>query len=145
MTASLVINAVMWKPGHHPQRTIRVCGLHLLCADGVLLLDAAVEVGTVGGAGGIRLVEVLGEGTVDLLFEDGFGLDGLELGLEVVEMVGVSGGVGAAAGVGHVEMEVVGFVTGLAPEERKVLAAELDDMTVQGMRDQNESGRCRRE
>lgn len=106
-----------------PQRTHRGGGLHLLRADGVLLLDAAVEGGAAGGAGRVLLMEVLGKWTVDLLFEDGFRFDGLELGLEVIEMVGVGGGVGATTGIGHVVVEVGDLVTELTPGETVRLAA----------------------
>jgi hypothetical protein len=75
----------------------------------VLLVDALV-----GAGGGALLLELLANGAVQLLFEDGLGLDGLELGLEVLELVGR--GVAAAAGVVHVVGHVFDFVAVTAPD-----------------------------
>ena len=76
----------------------------------VFFVDGA---GAVGGAG-CRFLVVADEGTVELLFEDGLGFNGLELGFEVFE-AGVGGAVAAAAGVGEVVGEVVNFVAFAAP------------------------------
>jgi len=49
----------------------------------ILLIDALV-----GAGGGALLLELLANSAVELLFEHRLGLDGLELGLEVLELVG---------------------------------------------------------
>ena len=83
----------------------------------VLLVDALV-----GAGGGALLLELLANGAVELLFEDGLGLDGLELGLEVLELVG--GGVAATARVVHIVWRVFDFIAVSAPESR-VSAGQL--------------------
>lgn len=71
--------------------------------------------GTVGGAGcGLLVGVAVGERTVELLFEDGLGFNGLELGFEVFE-ADVGGAVAAAAGVGEVVREVIDFIAFAAP------------------------------
>jgi hypothetical protein len=69
-------------------------GIGLVLLAMFLLVDALV------GGGGALLLELLAHGAVELLFEDGFDLDSLELGLEVLHDVG--GRVGTTTGVGHV-------------------------------------------
>ncbi len=59
------------------------------------------------------LLELLADSAVELLFEHRLGLDGLELGLEVLELVG--GGVAAATCVVHVVRHVLDFVAISAP------------------------------
>lgn len=76
----------------------------------VLLIDALV-----GAGGGALLLELLANGAVELLFEDGLGLNGLKLGLEVLELVG--GGVAATAGVVHVVGHVFDFIAVTAPDK----------------------------
>jgi hypothetical protein len=72
-----------------------------------LFVDAPVR------RGGALLLKLLAHGAVELLFEDGLGIDDLELGLEVVQVVGR--GVAATAGVGHVWSDVFDFVAGHTP------------------------------
>jgi hypothetical protein len=60
------------------------------------------------------LLELLADGlAVELLFEDGLWVDGFELCLEVLHVVG--GGVAATAGVGHVGLDVLELVADGAP------------------------------
>lgn len=76
------------------------------------LVDGAARGG--GGIGLCELVLGLGFGAVDALLEDGLDFVHVELGLEVAN-VGVAGRVGAAAGVGQVELVVDDLVTRVAP------------------------------
>jgi hypothetical protein len=76
----------------------------------LLLVDALV------GGGGALLLELLAHGAMDLFFEDGLGLDRLELGLEVLHDEG--GRVAATAGVRHVRVDVFDLVAGCAPGVR---------------------------
>lgn len=90
----------------------------------VVQLDALV-VGTTGGGlflevvsrGGVLrpVLQVFLAGTVDFFFEDRFGLDGLELSLEVFDAVAVGGGIGAAARVGHIVAIILEFVALATP------------------------------
>lgn len=75
----------------------------------VLPIDALV-----GAGGGALLLELFANGAVELLFEDRLGLDCLELGLEVLQLVGRR--VAATAGVIDVVGHVFDFVTVTAPE-----------------------------
>jgi hypothetical protein len=52
---------------------------------------------------------------VQVLLEHGLGLDGFELGLEVLEARSVAAAVGAAAGVGEVEAFVLDLLSIDAP------------------------------
>ena len=74
----------------------------------VFLVDALV-----GAGSGALLLELLAHRAVKLFFEDRFGLDGLELGLEVFELV--SRRVAATTCVIHVVGHVFDFVTVSAP------------------------------
>lgn len=47
----------------------------------ILLFDALI------GGGGALLLELVANGAMKLFFEDGLGLDGFELGLEVLHVV----------------------------------------------------------
>jgi len=77
------------------------------------------------GIGGIGDLDVLLGGTIGgeiflgwtmlIGFEDGLGLNGLELGLEGDSGLGGSGGVGATARVGEIEAKIFDFVAGDAP------------------------------
>jgi hypothetical protein len=82
-----------------------VGGLHLLHS--VLLVDA------LGAGCGALLVQLGSDGTVELLFEDGLGLDRLELGLEVSS--GERAGIASATWVDKVVTSVFDLVTFTAP------------------------------
>lgn len=71
----------------------------------------AVGVSRVGG----RLGLFLSEGTVDGFFENGLGLDVLELGLEVLQASGVGGAVRATTSVGEVEVGVLDLLAFYTP------------------------------
>lgn len=72
-----------------------------------------------GGSGGsVSLCELRVLGAVDRLLKDGLGLVELELGLEVLEVVGIAGRVGSTASVGEVELVVKNLVTRVAPIKR---------------------------
>jgi hypothetical protein len=73
----------------------------------LLLVDALV------GRCGALFLKLLAHGAVELLFEDGLRLDGLEFGLEVLHVV--CRRVAATAGVCHVWFDVFDFVAGRAP------------------------------
>jgi hypothetical protein len=63
----------------------------------------------------VQSVILLRLGAVDTLLEDGLGLIELELGLEVMEMVGVAAAVGAATSVGKLELLIDDLLTGTSP------------------------------
>lgn len=84
--------------------------VHLVLLRGVLLVNS------VGAGRGALLVELRAHRAVDLLFEDGLRLDGLELGLEVTG--GVRAGIASTTSVGHVVAHVLDLFTGLTPIER---------------------------
>jgi hypothetical protein len=68
--------------------------------------------------GGLRLgqdVVILSDGAVDALLEDGLGFVELELGLEVVQVVGVATAVGTTARVAEVELLVDYFLADITP------------------------------
>lgn len=73
----------------------------------LLFFDALV------GGGGALLLELLSQGAMKFLLEDRIGLDGLELGLEVLHVV--SGRVASTAGIGHVGPNVFKLITGGTP------------------------------
>lgn len=79
------------------------------------------ELGTLGrvlsgGSGGsVGLCELRVLGAVDGLLKDGLGLVELELGLEVLEVVGIAGRIGSTASVGEVELVVKDLVTRVSP------------------------------
>lgn len=79
----------------------------------VLVVDRAARAGSGLGLG--ETILVLGLRAVNALLEDGLGLVDLELGLEVVSVVGVSAAVGAATGIGELELLVDDLLTGSAP------------------------------
>lgn len=83
-----------------------MASLHLLVS--VFLVDGGSAV-----AGG-RLLVSIGACTMELLFEDGLWLNGLELGREVLE-AGMSAAVASATSIGEVVGQVVDFVAGMAP------------------------------
>jgi hypothetical protein len=61
---------------------------------------------------------VFWERTVEMLLKDRFGLDGLELGLEVFGTFGVGGRVGATTRVVHVDITDVGdLIAWMAPSQ----------------------------
>lgn len=72
----------------------------------VLLVDAL-------GAGGSALLVSVSGWTVELLLEDGLGLDRLELGFEIFGDVGA--GVGSTARIRHGVGEVLDLVSGATP------------------------------
>jgi hypothetical protein len=71
---------------------------------GLILLVMVLLVGAPVGRGSALLLELLAHGAVEFFLKDGFNLDGLELGLEVLHVVG--GRVAAAASIGHVGSDV---------------------------------------
>lgn len=89
----------------------------------ILLVDAFVRAG-----GSALLLELLANRTMKLLFEDGLGLDGLELGLEVFELVGR--GVAAAACIVHVVGHVFDLVAVSAPGIVLVLIIRAGDLEI---------------
>ena len=85
-------------------------GLHVLV---VLVVDRAA-----GARRALRLGEhvvLLNLGAVEALLEDGLRLVDLELGLEVMEVVGVAAAVGAATSVGELELLVDDLLARRAP------------------------------
>lgn len=85
------------------------------------LFGLVVVVDTSIGGAGADMVEkftIDGIGAMDLFLEDGFGLDGLELGLEVLERVGVRAAVGAATRIVDVVVVVFELVTLTAPNDK---------------------------
>lgn len=87
---------------------------------GILFLDG------VGAGRGTLLVELSAHRAVELLFEDGLGLDGLKLGLEVAG--GIRAGVASTTGIGYVVAHVLNLITGLAPVERDWVSIEAITM-----------------
>lgn len=91
-----------------------------LCSANGMKLDALGRFLPVDGTSGRRGVD-LGElvvshnGAVESLLEDGLGLVELELGLEVLQVVGVAAAVGATAGIDKVELVVDDFLARSAP------------------------------
>lgn len=72
-----------------------------------------------GGSGGsVGLYELWVLSAVDGLLKDGLGLVELELGLEVLEIVGIAGRIGSTASVGEVELVVKNLITRVAPTKR---------------------------
>jgi len=82
----------------------------------LLLIDAssANAIGALAFLVAHDLVVIFG--TMQLLFKDGIGFDGLEFGLEVANGVAVGAAVGATTGVGEVVIVVLGLVAGTAPD-----------------------------
>lgn len=71
---------------------------------------------TGGGSGGsVGLGELWVLGAVDRLLKDGLGLVELELGLEVLEVVGIAGRIGATPSVGEIELVVKNFIARISP------------------------------
>lgn len=84
-----------------------------LGALGRVVVDRDATGGSSGGS--VSLGELWVLSTMDRLLKDGLGLVELELGLEVLEVVGIAGGIGAAASVGEVELVVKNLITRVAP------------------------------
>ena len=86
----------------------------------LLLIDAISRAVTAGGAlvfewEDLNLL-VFWERAVEMLLEDGFGFDSLELGLEVFGAFGVGGRVGATTRVGHMDVtDISDLVSWMAP------------------------------
>jgi hypothetical protein len=80
---------------------------------GLELIHVLLFVDALVGGRGALLLELLAHGSVDLFLEDGFGLNGLKLGLEVLHIEG--GRVAATAGIRHVWVDVFDFIAGCAP------------------------------
>jgi hypothetical protein len=87
---------------------------------GVLFLDA------LGAGRGALLVKLGTHGSVNLLLEDGLGLDGLELGLEVFGSVGA--GVASATRIVHIVAIVVDFIAIAAPVRLIVVSDVMLDI-----------------
>lgn len=69
-----------------------------------------------GGSGGsVGLCELWVLSAVDGLLKDRLGLVELELGLEVLEVVGIAGRIGSTASIGEVELVVKNLITRVAP------------------------------
>lgn len=94
-----------------------------LGALGRVLVDRDATGGGSGGSVGLGELWVLG--TVDRLLEDGLRLVELELGLEVLEVVGIAGRIGAAAGVGEVELVVKNLITRVAPTTNQQMSKQV--------------------
>ena len=90
---------------HATIRRLHTQPLHLLVV--FLLSDAVLR------RSGALLLELFTKRAVNLFFEDGFGLDSLELGLEVLHVVG--GRVASTAGVSHIRPDIFDLVTSGAP------------------------------
>lgn len=83
---------------------------------------------TGGGSGSsVGLGELWVLGAVDRLLEDGLGLVELELGLEVLEVVGIAGRIGSTASVGEVELVVEDLITRVAPINDQRMSEEDPD------------------
>ena len=80
----------------------------------VLLLDAALGVAAVTCRHLLEVGVILGTRAVEFLLEDGLSIDRLELGLEVLHVVG-SHAVGTATRVRHRVVVVLEFVTLTSP------------------------------
>ena len=84
-----------------------------------IVIDAAIgalSINTAGvGEGGVVVSRA-----VDVLLEDGVLLEGLELGLEVLQAGSVAAAIGSAAGVGHGEAFVLDFFSIDTPAELRV-------------------------
>jgi hypothetical protein len=91
---------------HATIRRLHTQPLHLLV---VFLLSNAVL-----RRGSALLLELFAQRAVNLLFKDGLGLNCLELGLEVLHVVGRR--VASTAGVGHVGPDIFDLVTGGTPK-----------------------------
>lgn len=70
-------------------------------------------VDTLVGGGGALLLELFAHGAMKLFFKDGLGLNGLELGLEVLHVVG--GRVASTSGVGHVWPDIFELIARCTP------------------------------
>jgi len=80
--------------------------MRLQLLGGILLIHA---LGAIGAAGGGLLIELLTDrGAVNLFFEDGLGLDCLELGLEVFESC-----MGATVGATTWIRQIIGIIFNL--------------------------------
>lgn len=83
---------------------------------------------TGGGSGGrVGLGELWVLSAVDRLLEDGLRLVELELGLKVLEVVGIAGRIGAAASVGEVELVVKNLITRVAPTNDQQMSKQDPD------------------
>jgi len=96
---------------------------HLVCTTAsrasrrlLLLVNAVARASTAGCGLVLERSNVLIEWAMFAHLEDGLGLDGFELGLEVFGAFGVGGRVGATAGVIHVQTsDVFGFLAWVTP------------------------------
>jgi hypothetical protein len=91
----------------HPMLSLSGRASNLVLLVMFLFVDALV------GRSGALLLKLLTHRAVELLFEDRLGIDGLELGLEVLHVV--CRRVAATAGVGHVWSDVFDFVSRHTP------------------------------
>ena len=62
-----------------------------------------------------QLIHLILGSTMKLLLEDRVGLKGLELGLEIGDVVGVLAAIGAATGIGEIVPIVMGLFSRSAP------------------------------
>jgi hypothetical protein len=85
-----------------------MCNLNLNTLSLVILIDASVRALGVDTSSLGELFIV--DSAVDILLEYRFGLDMLELSLEVLQASGVAAAVGTAASVGQVEAFVLDFL-----------------------------------
>lgn len=71
--------------------------------------------GAAGGGGGVGLGQLSFGGAVNALLEDGLDLVEIEFGLEVTQVMAITGGVGSATGIGKIELIIEDLVAGVAP------------------------------
>ncbi|KAI9706310.1 MAG: hypothetical protein M1820_004886 [Bogoriella megaspora] len=83
--------------------------------------------------GSFGTVQVFLASTVEFLFEDRVLLNGLEFGLEVVEVAGGREGVAAAARVGHIITIVFKFVALTTPAVTNEVSVSLEIMRLGGI------------
>lgn len=75
-----------------------------------------------GGGGSVCLCELWVLSAVDRLLKHRLGLVELELGLEVLEVVGIAGRIGSTASVGEVELVVKNLITRVSPIKYQSIA-----------------------
>lgn len=75
-----------------------------------LIIDRAA-----GGGGGVGLGQLSFGGAVNALLEDGLDLVEIEFGLEVTQVMAITGGVGSATGISKIELIIEDLVAGVAP------------------------------
>lgn len=99
-----------------------------LCALGRVVVDGHTTGG--GRRGSVSLSELGVLSAMDRLLEDGLGLVELELGLEVLKIVGIAGRVGSTASVGEVELVVKNLITRVAPtNDQRMFKQDPDSKT----------------